>query len=72
MAYAEAQGDWIRDAMVKGGLTAIITNNPYLYEALLNDPSVLEKSYFIDSREALGKTIKIIYDQNCSEMVLIE
>src|ERR1700722_7594836 len=28
IAYAEIEGDWLRDAMVKGGLTAIITNNP--------------------------------------------
>lgn len=64
VAYAEAPGDWTRDAMVKGGLTALITDNSDFYNQLLSDPSVSNKSYLIDSRDQLGEAIKNIYYQN--------
>lgn len=63
IAYVEADGDWLRDAMVKGGLTAIITNDPILYSRLLNDPATAVKSYLIPSRQDLGRIIKQIYNR---------
>lgn len=68
LAYAEAKGDWMADAMVKGGLTAIITNNSLLYEALLEDPSTREKCYLITSKACLAETIKGIYQQKISSL----
>ena len=64
IAYTEFTGDWLKDAMVKGGLTAIVTNNLELYHLLLNDPSISKKSYWISSRESLPLIIKEIYDQS--------
>ncbi|MBA2729023.1 MAG: hypothetical protein H0U49_12735 [Parachlamydiaceae bacterium] len=58
IAYAEMAGDWMSDAMVKGGLTAIVTNNSLLYKAFLDDPSTANKCYLINSREYLGDFLK--------------
>lgn len=66
IAYAEAEGDWLRDAMVKGGLTAIVTNDSVLYHLLLNDPATAVKSYFISSKQELGKIIKHILQSDQS------
>lgn len=63
IAYVEVQGDWFRDAMVKGGLTAIITNNAELYEILLQDSATALKSYLISSKQNLSETIKQIYTE---------
>lgn len=57
IAYVEEIGDWIHDAMIKGGLSAIITTDFDLYRQLLNDTASAKKSYFIPGREALNKTI---------------
>lgn len=62
IAYVEADGVWLRDAMVKGGLTAIITSDPILYNTLLNDPATTMKSYLIPSKQNLDTAIKKIYD----------
>ena len=53
VAYVETEGDWLRDAMVKGGLTAIITNDLVLYNLLLSDPATAAKSYLIPSKQDL-------------------
>lgn len=58
IAYIEKEGDFLRDAMVKGGLTAIITSDPVLYEHLMQDASTSKKSYLISSRKELGDCIK--------------
>lgn len=58
IAYVETEGDWLRDAMVKGGLTAIITNDSTLHNVLLNDRATAVKSYLITSKQDLGKIIK--------------
>ena len=63
IAYAELGGDWLHDAMVKGGLTAIITNDPVLHNLLLNDPETAAKSHLIPSKHELGRTIKQICTQ---------
>jgi nucleoside 2-deoxyribosyltransferase len=60
IAYVEAEGDWLHDAMVKGGLTAIITSDPILYNILVNDPATSAKSYLIPSKQDLGRIIKRI------------
>lgn len=60
IAYVEAEGEWLHDAMVKGGLTAVITNDPILYNVLLNDPATAVKSYLIPSKQDLGRIIKQI------------
>ena len=60
IAYAESQGDWQRDAMVKGGLIAIITNNEALYQSLLEDSSTKDKCHLISTRKLLPKAIKEI------------
>lgn len=64
IAYAEAEGDWLRDAMVKGGLTAIVTNDPKLYNHLLKDPSTAAKSHLITSKQDLGRVVKQICNFN--------
>ena len=61
IAYAEAHGEWVGDPMIKGGLTAIITNNPTFYQTLLEDPLVAHKAHLIASRDLLGDNIKKIY-----------
>lgn len=61
IAYVEAEGNWLRDAMVKGGLTAIITNDPALYNLLLNDQATSTKAHLISSKKDLGEMIKQIY-----------
>ncbi|MBA3958136.1 MAG: hypothetical protein H0X51_07075 [Parachlamydiaceae bacterium] len=63
IAYAESKDDWLRDAMVKGGLTAIVTNNKLLYDNLMADPATANKSYLIPDRQDLGKIIRQIYEQ---------
>lgn len=63
IAYVEAEGDWLHDAMVKGGLTAIITKDPILYNILLSDPATTAKSYLIPSKQHLGRIIKQICNQ---------
>lgn len=64
IAYVEAKGDWLNDAMVKGGLTAIITNDIMLHKLLLNDPATAIKAYLISSKRDLGKVIKQIWNQS--------
>lgn len=64
IAYVEKEGDWMRDAMVKGGLTAIITSNPDLYEVLISNASTDSKTYFISSLQSLGGIIKVICGQD--------
>lgn len=59
--YSEVDGDWIRDAMVKGGASAIITNNQSVFEKLTLDPATSSKCYFITSKSELGEAIKKIY-----------
>jgi hypothetical protein len=68
IAYVEEGGDWLRDAMVKGGFTVIITCNPKLYERLLQDPTLAEKSILVSSRAELGPTIveTWMHRQNCT------
>lgn len=61
IAYAEKEGDWIRDAMVKGGLSAVITNNASFYEALQQDEATHNKCHLIHSKEALGEAIRKIW-----------
>lgn len=61
IAYAESSGDWMRDAMVKGGLKGIITNNTALYKLLLEDPSTKDKCHLISSRENLPQAIEKIF-----------
>ena len=68
IAYAEIEGDWLLDAMVKGGLTAIITDNALLYKTLLENPSTREKSHLIVSRKNLAEMIKKIYYQKIQEV----
>jgi nucleoside 2-deoxyribosyltransferase len=63
IAYTEEEGDWLHDAMIKGGLKAIITNNIRLYDLLLKDPATTKKSYLICSKRDLGKVIKQIYEE---------
>jgi nucleoside 2-deoxyribosyltransferase len=61
IAYAENEGPWLGDAMVKGGLTAIVTNNPALYDTLMADTSTSDKSYLIQSKACLGEAIRSVY-----------
>lgn len=63
IAYAELYEDWLRDAMVKGGLTAIVTSNETLFHLLLQDPAIKNKSYLISSQAHLADAIKNIYNQ---------
>lgn len=63
LAYVENHHEWLRDAMVKGGLTAIITNDIEVYNALLKDPATSSKSYFISSKDDLAKKIKQIINK---------
>ncbi len=63
IAYVETPGDWTRDAMVKGGLNAIITNNGELYKQLLDDPSLQNKCHLISSRNNLTAAITAIYNR---------
>ncbi len=67
IAYIENEDEWLRDAMVKGGLKAIITNNATLYELLLKDPATTKKCYFVSSKRDLGKLIKQIWHQQIQE-----
>lgn len=67
-AYVEQAGDWMRDAMVKGGLTAIFTNNEELYHQLQNDAATINKSYLIESREGLENTLF----EYCSKSMKVE
>ncbi len=61
IAYVETASEWFNDAMVKGGLTAIITNNPTIYQTLLEDEAAADKVHLIASREFLAEAIKKIY-----------
>lgn len=61
IAYVETEGDWLRDAMVKGGLAAIITNNAILYQTLLKDAATVRKTHFVSSKRDLGNAIKEIF-----------
>lgn len=67
IAYVETEDDWIRDVMVKGGLTAIITNNSKLFKILLADPITAKKTYFISSKQDLAKIIKQIHSFKLNE-----
>lgn len=60
IAYAESEGDWLCDAMIKGGLTAIITDNKALYQLLLEDPATKNKCHLISTRKLLPQAIKEI------------
>ena len=59
--YSEVDGDWIRDAMVKGGISAVVTNNSTVFEKLSLDPATSSKCYFIESKKELGAVIKNIF-----------
>lgn len=61
IAYVEVSGDWLRDAMIKGGLTAIVTNNPDLYKILLEDPATSKKCSLVPERQDLGKALLQLY-----------
>lgn len=69
IAYIEQEGDWLRDAMVKGGITAMITNNPELYDVLLTDPAIKTKTYLIPSKQALEEQIRKIYHQETQHSI---
>lgn len=57
-AYVEKSGDWMRDAMVKGGLKAVITNSLDLYiHCMMLDVSLKNKIHYIPYREALGEKL---------------
>lgn len=61
LAYIESVEEWLRDAMVMGGISAIITNNENSYQLLLENPLTSYKSYLIDSRQSLAQKIKELY-----------
>ena len=63
IAYVEVPGDWTKDAMVKGGLTAIITNSQELYETLQTDSSLKNKLWLIPDRSCLARQIQTILQQ---------
>ncbi len=67
IAYVENEGDWLGDPMVKGGLTAIITNNSTVYEILSRDSSTKDKSYLIPSRKDLAQAIRGIVNERKQE-----
>lgn len=58
IAYTEGKDEWLRDAMVKGGLTGVITNDKELHQRLLADPSTCSKSRLISAREELAAALK--------------
>lgn len=61
VAYVENETDWLRDWMIKGGLTKVITSNKDTYEILRKDPIVGDKIIFIESRNKLSDTLVEIY-----------
>jgi nucleoside 2-deoxyribosyltransferase len=63
IAYIESEGDWVRDSMIMGGMTAIITNNAAVQKLLLENPLTAKKNYLIESKSDLGDCIKKIYYQ---------
>ncbi len=64
IAYVEQAEEWLRDAMVMGGITAIVTSSQAAYEKLLENPLTVDKSHLIEGRKELATTIKQIYLQH--------
>jgi len=65
VVFIEAQTEWLRDWMVKGGVNYIITNNKETYWILKEDPILSHKKILhIQNIQDLNTIIKKIYVQN--------
>lgn len=69
-AYVTHQIEWLRDAMVKGGLTAVFTSETGTYQHLKRDPILRYKTYFAHKNE-LGQAILKDFDLTKLGKVLI-
>jgi nucleoside 2-deoxyribosyltransferase len=64
IAYVEASSLFLRDWMVKGGLDGLITPNPRLYQAALENPILSQKKLqLIPGPEALPAALADMYQQ---------
>jgi hypothetical protein len=62
VVFVDAQMEWLRDWMVKGGLNYVITNNSSTYRILKKDPILKHKKViFIKAVKGLNKVLKEIY-----------
>lgn len=53
MVYIEDEFEWLRDWMLKGGLTAVITANPAAHRLLCADAIVHDRCHLISTRAEL-------------------
>lgn len=61
VGYVESGSIFLRDWMVKGGLDALVTTNPRLYEIALQNPILARKKVFlIESLTELPEQLKQI------------
>ncbi len=67
VAYVENETDWLRDWMLKGGLSKVITSNSDTYKILRKDPIVGDKTLFIESRSKLSDILFEIYKSRDSK-----
>lgn len=61
IAYVECLWDGLKDAMVFGGLDAIIISDLPSFKELIKNPYAMEKAYYIASRDQLAEEIEKIY-----------
>lgn len=65
IGFVESSSNFLRDWMLKGGLTGLITPNERLYNIALNDPILENKNLkLIKSLDEIGDSILTIYNNH--------
>lgn len=68
-AIVDSQTDWLRDCMVKGGLTAVYTKNRETFNRLLEDPILKFKSRFVRASIAID-LLKEFNDLSAGQIII--
>jgi len=64
VVFVDAQREWLRDWMVKGGVDYVITNNSSTYKKLKDDPILrYKKIILVKKLRSLNKELKKIYQK---------
>jgi len=67
VAFSFGDDDWLRDWMIKGGLSAAVTTHEGLYNKLkFEDPMLGAKAFFIKDLRELASIMSQVYRQSVS------
>lgn len=69
--YVEEQTDWLRDAMIKGGISHVFTSNIKMSGRLMVDPILKYKFTYIETPEHLGMAVLKMFNDMKNGRVVI-